>query len=216
MIRFPISGMAVCRPPRNGQQGMALLIALIVLVVVSMLGVVSMRTALFQNRVSINNQVATLTFQAAESGLNDTMALAIAQAHGPNGIDEGGLGDDVDTSGPNHLFGQAVNDESRPRRVCMTEAGVPVVDVNHGIRIDNDEVDFTEPCDPLPGAAARTTTMVSWTTADADMIQGSDVGGQEQLAVQIRAEGDIPGTNIRSIHVEKWWTQAPTEQLGGG
>lgn len=209
MTRLLERRRAVHRAAGRDQQGMALLIALIVLVVVSMLGVVSMRTALFQNRVSINNQVETLAFQAAETGLDDTMALAKAQAHGPNGVDDGGGLDDVATTSENHLFGQAINDRMNPRRVCMTEDGNQVIDSSHGTRIDDEHIESTEPCDPVDGATARVTTMVSETLPDPDAIQGYDLETYTALAVQIRAEGNIPNTNINSIHVEKWWTLTP-------
>lgn len=201
------------RPSRRGQQGMALLISLIVLVVVSMLGVVSMRTALFQNRVSINNQVETLAFQMAESGLDDTMELAAAQAWGPDGL--ANTADDVSTTGTAHIFGDAINEEDSPRRVCMTAGGVPVVDSDHGIRTspvdEEDVIEFDEPCDAVDGATARVTTLVSRTKPDPDAIQGYDLSSYTAEAVQIRAEGDIPGTSIRSIHIEKWFTMAPAE-----
>ncbi|MFN3712595.1 MAG: PilX N-terminal domain-containing pilus assembly protein [Alcanivoracaceae bacterium] len=48
---------------------MALLIALLILVVISIIGVAAMRTSIFNTKISTSAQGATMTFQAAESAL---------------------------------------------------------------------------------------------------------------------------------------------------
>jgi type IV pilus assembly protein PilX len=51
------------------QRGVALLIALLILVVISIIGVAAMRTSIFNTKISTSAQGATMAFQAAESAL---------------------------------------------------------------------------------------------------------------------------------------------------
>jgi len=204
--------------PRRNQQGMALLIALIVLVVVTILGLVSMRTALFQNRVSINNQVETLTFQAAESGLDYVMDFAQRQSAGPDGILNNGDPGEIPVSDPDHIFNQAISN-TEARRVCPTSDGSDPVSENTGLSVGSEDEDIVEAfgmlddddalCDPLPGTAARVTVMVKEAGGGGDLIEGFDVSGSAALTVQIVAQGDIPNSNVRSIHAEDWARPGP-------
>jgi type IV pilus assembly protein PilX len=54
---------------RSGQRGVALLVALLILVVISIIGVAAMRTSIFNTKISTSAQGATMAFQAAESAL---------------------------------------------------------------------------------------------------------------------------------------------------
>ena len=59
--------MAPHRPHR--QQGMALVIALVILAMISILGIAALRTSIFNTRISTSAQGSAMTFQAAESAL---------------------------------------------------------------------------------------------------------------------------------------------------
>lgn len=64
--------MKACRPQRfRTERGAALIIALVFLVVLTMLGVSSMRTTTLQQRMAGNVRDSTLAFQAAEAGLRE-------------------------------------------------------------------------------------------------------------------------------------------------
>lgn len=204
--------------PQRKQQGMALLIALIVLVVVTILGLVSMRTALFQNRVSINNQVETLAFQSAESGLDYVMDFARQQSAGPDGIPNNGDPGEIPVTDPAHVFNQAISNPEA-RRVCQTEDGSTPVAEDTGIQVGQENSDITAAfetlegedglCDPLPGVPARVTVMVKEAAGGSDLIEGFDVSGSSALTVQIVARGDIPNTSVSSIHAEEWFRPGP-------
>jgi len=58
-------------PPRSRQQGISLLVAMIFLIVLSLLGIVSIRGVVMQERMAGNAQDWDLAFQAAEAGLRD-------------------------------------------------------------------------------------------------------------------------------------------------
>jgi len=192
------------RALRRRQQGMALLISLVVLVVVSLLGIVSMKTAMFQNRVSINNQIATQSFQAAESGLavtkNEARRLS---TRGPDNVLNNG--DEILTSNPLHFYAQAINFPEAPRRICATATGLPQIVDNQGVRNADRSITFLAPCPVLANGTSRVTTVVSESPEGAGLQEGEQIDSDSTRVIQIRAEGDIPNTNIRSIHVEEWF-----------
>ena len=69
-----------CKPsfpalsPHSRQQGVVLVVALILLVVLTLLGVTSLNTTTLQEKMANNSQEINRAFQAGESGLNDAFA----------------------------------------------------------------------------------------------------------------------------------------------
>lgn len=53
----------------KSQKGVALVVALLILVMISIIGVAAMRTSIFNAKISTSAQGSTMTFQAAESAL---------------------------------------------------------------------------------------------------------------------------------------------------
>lgn len=53
----------------NSQRGVALVVALLILVMISIIGVAAMRTSIFNAKISTSAQGSTMAFQAAESAL---------------------------------------------------------------------------------------------------------------------------------------------------
>ncbi len=58
------------------QQGVALIVALLILLIVSMMGVTAMKSGLFNERMALNTQAEEMTFQAAETAINGVIAEA--------------------------------------------------------------------------------------------------------------------------------------------
>lgn len=54
---------------RSSQRGVALVVALLILVMISILGISAMRTSIFNAKIAVGAQVGTMTFQAAESAI---------------------------------------------------------------------------------------------------------------------------------------------------
>ena len=54
---------------KASQQGVALVVALLILVMISIIGVAAMRTSIFNAKISTSAQGSTMAFQAAESAL---------------------------------------------------------------------------------------------------------------------------------------------------
>jgi type IV pilus assembly protein PilX len=63
-------------PSRNGERGIALVVVLILLLVMSMLAIVSLRSTLMEERMSANMADRSSSFQAAEAALRQGEQLA--------------------------------------------------------------------------------------------------------------------------------------------
>lgn len=98
--------------PTSSQKGIALLVSLIMLIVVTLLGISSIRTVLIEERMTGNAYDRSLSFQATEAALRAGEALALAQSQTtpPNSGFPGASGAYTDgTSGtcPNDYFTSA-------------------------------------------------------------------------------------------------------------
>lgn len=62
--------------PRNSQSGAALVVVLMILVIVTLLGIVSMRGAIMQERMATNSTTRAMAFQVAEAGLRQAEIIA--------------------------------------------------------------------------------------------------------------------------------------------
>lgn len=58
------------------QQGIVLIIVLVMLIVISLIGTTAMRSAAFNDRISVNHQHKNLAFEAAESALAQALKTA--------------------------------------------------------------------------------------------------------------------------------------------
>lgn len=74
------------------QQGAALLVALFILVIISIIGVAAMRTSIFNSKIATSAQAGTMSFQAAESALSAVFREAT----------------EVDMETPGHVIGAAI------------------------------------------------------------------------------------------------------------
>lgn len=68
--------------PVTGQRGVALVVALMILIIISVLGITAMRTSLFNAKIATTGQGATMAFQAAESAIAAVHAEALDTSNG--------------------------------------------------------------------------------------------------------------------------------------
>lgn len=176
------------------QRGIAMLVALVVLVVVSILGVTAMRIALFQNKVSINSQLSQHLFQGAETGLQGVSALMLSEL-----VDgQHPLADPLATLA-RAASGQVV-------RICIDGAGVPAA-AGTANRTGPEEFDY-EPCDSFDGNRLAVTGILAPPPPDvpaAVPIEGYDVNGNYMLQqVYSRSYAGIGGVRAQASHVQMW------------
>jgi type IV pilus assembly protein PilX len=87
------------RPPRGNQRGAVLVVGLILLMVLTVLGVSSMNTATLELAMAGNTQYHQQAFQAAESGIDISIAQRNFNTAGPAVVPLTPLGDSITTGG---------------------------------------------------------------------------------------------------------------------
>src|SRR5690606_23972012 len=103
---------AVLMPQK--ERGLALMVALLVLVIISVLGITAMRTSMFNARVALGAQTSVMVFQGAESAINAVIIEAI------DGVQDM----------PDHIIGRAMRQlsqgivEVQQRCVTATNPGM--------------------------------------------------------------------------------------------
>lgn len=136
--------------PQGRQRGVALVVVLMVLVVVALLGTTAMRSALFQSKVSVNTQIAQLSFQGAESGLAAVVEQATADFAGGRSM-----------TSQQHIFYKALY--VAPQRICVLEDGTIKVESGSSVAsrdADSGEITY-EPCDAMADNPAVVTAVVA-------------------------------------------------------
>lgn len=61
----------------DSQKGAALIVSLVILLAITLLGVASLRSGIFHERMSLNSQAEALTFLGAESSINGILSFAL-------------------------------------------------------------------------------------------------------------------------------------------
>lgn len=181
------------------QRGIALLVALVVLIVVTLLGTAAMRSALFQSRISVNAQASQLLFQGAESGLESITS------HAANPV-------------PNNLFRQVVNAPGTVVRFCLsnaapgffTDAGAAVT-----ARTDTDLTINVNECPGVGGAVAVAAILTAPPPAAMGGLpqppQGYSLDNYSQSVVYARAYANIAGFGGTKSHVQTWSLLTPLD-----
>lgn len=193
------------RTRRSSQQGMALLISLVVLVVVSILGATAMRSAAFQSKVSINAQASQMLFQAAESGLASVGEFSAQQVAGG-----------VDVFNPNHMFAKAYN--GQPQRICYDEdGGIAMGGTVTRTSIDKDtiELDFAD-CPAQGDSVTLVSSVVSRPPCGLDSggpPEGFSLGteGFSYRNIFVQSFASIEGLGFEKSHVQLWSLVAPDD-----
>lgn len=207
--------MMMQKTPGRRQRGIALLVALVVLIVVTLLGTAAMRSALFQTRISSNAQGSQLLFQGAESGLEAINNYATAPGFRAN---------------PNNAFLNVVSGTyvrfclqadgtSTPETVAQPLPwGNPASPANVAASFDNwcpgllgapsgtELVQVTAVMSLPPPEVARTLTLKPQEiTASCTDSTASCVG------VYTQSFARIPGFGATKAHVQMWALDAPAD-----
>lgn len=198
-----MSRLADCAGRHGGvaQRGVALLIALVVLIVVTLLGTAAMRSALFQSKVAVNAQASQLLFQGAESGLESITSHAAAPA-------------------PVNFFRQVVNAPGTVVHFCLSQNAPGFVATNADgtaitARTATDiTVNIPNPCPALGGANVRVDAILT-APPPADLgdpvqpPQGYSLSGYTQSMVYARSYANIAGFDGAKSHVRTWAMLTP-------
>ncbi len=198
------------------QRGIALLVALVVLIVVTLLGTAAMRSALFQTRISTNAQASQLLFQGAESGLEGIYSYAVTPPY----------------TAPDKTFGDV--GKSLPGsvvvRFCLQPNGTtvqtPVAAVDWTLTPSPGDIvdNFTEWCDGIAGSppGSELVQVAAIMTAPPESsvfindlppeVFSGCVGTEGcGVAVYTQSFARIPGVADTTSHVQIWLLPAPPE-----
>ncbi|KAF0806625.1 hypothetical protein A167_03167 [Alcanivorax sp. S71-1-4] len=167
------------------EHGLALMVALLVLVIISVLGITAMRTSMFNARVALGAQTSVMVFQGAESAINAVVIEAI----------------DENSDLPNHVIGRAMRQLSQGvvdvQQRCVTAANPSVV----GACGADDFLDARS----RVKAGSRTIVKRNVRAAPGTQISSAgssttSFGFYDFITV---AEAEIPAFNLSEIHVQE-------------
>lgn len=186
---------------------MALLIALVVLVVVSILGTTAMRSALFQSKVSVNQQASQLLFQGAESGLESVADFSANQVAGG-----------TSTAMPAHIFNR-VRNAFETIRICFDIDGnmADFNDVDREVLTPDDLAFDFDACPQRGDNPLEVTAIVSLPPPAqnfAIVAEGYSLGGTGKpvwLPVYSEAFARVAGLGYQKSHVQYFGVLAPSE-----
>lgn len=103
-MRQVLQPRASSRPDRGRQQGIALVIALVLLVIMSLVGLNGLRSVTLEERMTAHTYDRNLSFQAAEAALRDAEAFVEANKPSPaSGCTNGICAAPVPTATPRWL-----------------------------------------------------------------------------------------------------------------
>ena len=172
--------------PRHGQQGVALVIALLILVLISILGVSAMRTSIFNAKIAVGAQVGTMTFQAAESAIAAVYEEALS-----------------DITQPGHVLGNALTQKSsgliQIQDRCITRGDVKKPTLCAA-------GDFLDSRDLVK---AESSTIVRGGSSG---LAGFEIGRWGKYEFVTVGRGEMPSFNTDNVNVQEFSRIAP---MGG-
>lgn len=170
------------------QQGVALVVALMILVIISVLGISAMRTSMFSSKIALGAQVGTMTFQASESAI----AAVYDEARG-------------DVTDPNNVLGRALLQKSlgvvEIQDRCVTKDDL----YKPGICEDDDFMDSRD----LVRAGSE--TIVKNQTQN---VPGFEIGSWVYYEFVTAAHAEMPAYNISNTNIQEFRRIAPGGGLG--
>jgi type IV pilus assembly protein PilX len=168
---------------RSQQRGVALIVALLILVLISILGVSALRTSIFNSKISVGAQVGTMTFQAAESAIAAVYDEAMS-----------------DITQPGHVLGNALTQKSsgliQIQDRCVTRDDVRKPSLCSAS-------DFLDSRDLL---RAESSTIVRNGVSG---LAGFEIGSWGQYEFVTVGRGEMPTFNTDNVNVQEFSRIAP-------
>lgn len=152
---------------RQHQQGVALVVTLVILTIVTILGVVAMRSGMLHIAIGTNAQVAMLNFQEADAGLTAVENTVRA--------------DPIGASRPSGILGMAPGFE---RVACLKKTGLVVPTTPTGVL----------PCDPEATGTAEYSSGRDAVLVQVTLLNPVNAAGESMTAVGFGTDTDVlPG-----------------------
>ena len=168
------------------QQGAALFVALVILVIISVLGVTALRSSGTDARVVTSVQASAHSFQAAESAINEIISVMETKK------------DDSDSYG--RIANELVQERDRIFRFCITEKGVKKNasgDPNDANCGSNDYLDGRK----IVQSSARVGMQGNMMPEPGWSLNSAITFGRAPIVVV--GEGYVPSLKVKKINVQK-------------
>lgn len=193
---------------KNREQGMTLIVTLIILVLVTTLGITALRMGFMQNSISFNSRVATMAFQGAEAGLRENVSEALSDTSGGvNGL----LGEAIDLA--------ASQGDVTPGGIATCPSGSTACVVYRCLnreyadssKLKRAACDSTDRMDSTGRLRVETQTRLSGQMASLN----SSVNSFTDYQFETQANGCLPGGSGclgESVNVQEYARMAPQDQ----
>ncbi len=170
------------RPYKNSQQGVVLIISLLILLVLTMIGISAISNTSMEERMSNNFQQSMMAFQASESAISKTIMN----------------GDETD---PAYSAAYDANGKSADPLLNALNAGIKTTTTTTTYNAD--------PGNHLRGAALATTTTISY---QSDMVcpNGTSFGTTICRSFEISTDTTIAASTAGPRHIQGILRAAPT------
>lgn len=168
------------------QQGAALFIALVILVIISVLGVTSLRSSSTDARVVTNVQAAAHSFQAAESAINEIISVMETKKQ------------DSDSYG--RIVSELVENRNLVLKYCVTENGVKKNTDGDPVSASCAADDFFDSKE-IVQASARVGMQGNMVPEAGWSLNSPVTFGRAPIIVV--GEGDVPSLKVKKINVQK-------------
>lgn len=180
---------------RGNQRGVALLIALMILVIISLMGISAMRTSLFNAKIAASAQGGTMAFQAAES------AIAAVYEEARNG----------NTADPTNVIGAAMASYGAAGTTEIQYRCVEASDINTKAQCGSS--DFMDSRDLVKASSRTLLTGVRQDTTGGSQISttGSSTIAYGYYDFLTVAEGSVPAFNIKNYNAQEFTKLGPLD-----
>lgn len=163
---------------RSSQRGAALIVALLILLVISVIGVSAMRSSSFSAKMAMGTQLDAMAFEGAESAIDQTLTYLLGADGGNGAMDE---------------LIRMMNDETIVW--CMT---------GNGYRSEKKcgTSDFMDSRGMIQAETRTTTT--GFTPAPGNQVSSTGGGGVifADFELSIQGNGTLPSVDLQNRHVQ--------------
>lgn len=179
----------------HSQRGAALVVALLILIIISIIGITAMRTSLFSAKVATMAQASTMSFQGAESAISAVFDEAKNQSF----------------SSPGHVVGYAIAQLGVGKTVLIERCVTQATPYKQGACDSGDFVDARG----LVKAGSRTMVKPTGRYKEGETITSNTNSTSIQYYDFITAaNAEVAAMKVSNFNVQEFTTEALS--LGGG
>lgn len=174
----------------GSQRGAALIVALLILIIISIIGITAMRTSLFNTKIATMTQAATMSFQGAETAISAVFDEATNQSF----------------SNPGHVVGYAIAQLGVGNKVVVNRCVTHANQYKQGACASGEFVDARG----LVQAGSRTVVKASGRFKSGETLT-TNTGGSTSIQYYdfiTAANAEVPVMKVSNFNVQEFTTEA--------